>query len=170
MFRRTPPAPARNGHKNGYGNGNVQGNGHGNAHQPEVAAAPAKAPPGIETVLGANSSYNGVLTANAGVRVDGSFDGTIEVNGLLVIGEGARIVAESIRAAVVTVAGSVKGNIVADKVEILRSGRIYGDINVMAFVTEEGAILRGNVTMRDEATMGDDTRPISVAAGAGHAP
>jgi cytoskeletal protein CcmA (bactofilin family) len=105
-----------------------------------------------------------VLNATAGIKIDGSFDGTIDVSGQLVIGEGARVVGETKRATTVSVAGSVKGNIVADKVEILRTGRIYGDINVISFVTEEGAILRGTVTMRDEADMGDETRPVTLAA------
>jgi cytoskeletal protein CcmA (bactofilin family) len=118
---------------------------------------------GIETVLGGNCAYTGALTATAGVRIDGSFDGTIEVNGPLVIGEGARVVAESIRATTAVVAGSVKGNILADKVEIQRTGRIYGDLNVISFVTEEGAILRGSVTMRDESDLSDDTQPMTLA-------
>jgi cytoskeletal protein CcmA (bactofilin family) len=175
MFRRNPVAPAKNGTKNGNGNGHSNGNGHtngngnGNGHNNavqfrEVVVAPAKAPAGIETVLGANTSYNGVLTANAGVRIDGCFDGTIEINGPLAIGEGARVVAESIRAKIVSVAGSVKGNHFADKLEIMHSERIYGDINVVAFAAEEGAILRGNVTMRDAADGDDETRPIPLTS------
>jgi cytoskeletal protein CcmA (bactofilin family) len=188
MFRRNPPAPAKNGHKNGNGhaNGQLNGNGHnghangtngnGNGHSNGNGTGPLRqAPPaqpkttvGIETVIGANASYNGLLNANAGVRIDGCFDGTIEINGPLIIGEGARVVSESIRASAVSVAGSVKGNIMADKVEILRSGRIYGDINVVSFITEEGAILRGNVTMRDPAEAADETRPVPVAGANGH--
>ena len=170
MFRRNPVVPPKNGHKNGNGNGNGHATADGHAHANggfwEVAA-PARMPAGIETVLGANASFNGVLNANAGVRIDGCFDGTIEVDGPLAIGEGARVVAESIRARVVSVAGSVKGNIYADKVEILRSGRIYGDLDVISFITEEGAILRGNVTMRDASDEVEATRPIPVAAAIG---
>jgi cytoskeletal protein CcmA (bactofilin family) len=80
---------------------------------------------------------------------------------LLAIGA-VPVVAETIRARVVSVAGSVNGNIFADKVEILRTGRIYGDINVVSFISEEGAILRGNVTMRDAGDEGGETRPIAL--------
>lgn len=183
MFRRTPPGTPKNGHKttngngsdNGHanGNGHTNGNGHanGNGHHREAvtaqALAAARAPAGIDTVIGSNCSFSGVLTATAGVRIDGSFEGTLEVGGHLIIGDGARVVAETIRAMSASVAGSVKGNIVADKVEIQRTGRIYGDINVVSFVTEEGAILRGSVTMRDESDIGDDTQPVALA-GNGH--
>jgi cytoskeletal protein CcmA (bactofilin family) len=181
MFRRTPPGQGKNGHKgaNGNGdNGHTNGNGHsagnGNGHAigatmlRDAFAPPAPAPvrpsAGIETVLGSNCAFSGTLTATAGVRIDGSFDGAIEVAGTLLIGDGARVVAESIRATTAIIGGSVKGNILADKVEIQRTGRIYGDINVITFVTEEGAILRGSVTMRDESDLGDDTRPMAVGA------
>lgn len=170
MFRRNPPAPAKNGHKNLNGNGHKSGEADGNGRHREEAAAPAKTSASIETVIGANASFNGALSSSAGVRIDGGFDGTIEVNGSLVVGEGARVVAETIRAQVVSVAGSVKGNIIADKVQILPTGRIYGDLDVIAFVTEEGAVLRGNVTMRDETGIGDETRPVSAIGDTGHRP
>ncbi|MBI3763502.1 MAG: polymer-forming cytoskeletal protein [Chloroflexi bacterium] len=165
MFRRTPPAPPKNGHKNGNGNGNGSGHGH---HREEAIATTVKAPVGIETVLGANANFSGTLTANAGVRIDGGFDGSIEIDGPLVIGEGARVVAETIRAKAVSIAGSVKGNITADKVEILSTGRVYGDLTVAAFMTEEGAVLRGSVTMQDEVETADATMPVQAFGGNGH--
>ena len=162
MFRKAPPVAVKNGHKNhNGGNGNLNSNGNGNQRQPHIA--PANVALHIETVLGAHANFTGALTSSAGVRIDGGFDGTIDVEGPLFVGETARVVAEIIRAKSVSVAGSVKGNIVADKVEILSTGRIYGDLDVQAFVTEEGAILRGNVTMRDQTELEGDTRPVAMA-------
>ncbi|MEK6574632.1 MAG: polymer-forming cytoskeletal protein, partial [Chloroflexota bacterium] len=64
--------------------------------------------------------------------------------------EHARIVA-NISAETVSVAGSVKGNITAKKVDIVRTGRIYGDLITGAFTTEEGGFLRGQVRMTDSS-------------------
>ncbi len=107
------------------------------------------APRPVESVIGPGLHYTGALSGNSGVRIEGSFDGTIEIGGALIIAEGARVTANSIQAGVVSVAGTVKGNIVADKVEILSTGRVYGDLKTGSFASEEGAFLRGQITMRD---------------------
>lgn len=104
----------------------------------------------IVTVLGPGTSYQGALTGEGGVRIDGVFDGKIDIAGPLVIGENGKVTAENIRAASVSVAGAVRGNIVASKVEILRTGKIWGDLVTGGFATEDGAYLRGQVRMTDE--------------------
>ena len=55
------------------------------------------------------------------------------------------------------VAGALKGNITAQKVEIRSTGRVWGDIVTMAFATEEGAFLRGQIKMEDAVDIGLDT-------------
>lgn len=127
--------PFGNGHKQGNGNGH-NGNGNGKGGK-------------IETVLGPGVHYKGTLNGTGGVRIEGSFDGTITLKGPLVVAEGAKVTAE-IQAGAVSVGGSVKGNITAGKVEIFATGRVWGDLVTSAFATEEGAFLRGQVTMQDE--------------------
>ncbi len=102
----------------------------------------------IQTVLGPGSTFSGTIVTGGGARIDGSFDGSLTVKGPLIIGEGARVVAD-ISAESVSVAGSVKGNITARKVDILRTGRIYGDLTTNGFTTEDGGFLRGQVRMTD---------------------
>jgi cytoskeletal protein CcmA (bactofilin family) len=55
-----------------------------------------------------------------------------------------------VRANIVIVAGAVKGNISAEKVEIRKTGRVWGNVVTTAFTTDEGAFLRGQITMEDE--------------------
>ncbi len=114
------------------------------------------APRPVESVIGPGLHYTGALSGNSGVRIEGSFDGTIQIGGALIIAEGARVTADMIQAGVVSVAGTVKGNITADKVEILSTGRIYGDLKTGSFASEEGAFLRGQITMRDGTEPLDD--------------
>ena len=57
------------------------------------------------------------------------------------------------------VAGSVNGGILAKKLEIRATGRVYGDVTTQSFSTEEGAFLRGKVTMEDEVSLPDLPQP-----------
>lgn len=109
----------------------------------------------ILTVIGKGSSFKGDIVTDGGARIDGSFEGSLTVKGPLVIGENARIVAD-ITADAVSVAGSVKGNITAKKVDIMRTGRIYGDLITGSFTTEEGGFLRGQVRMTDGSPQQDE--------------
>jgi cytoskeletal protein CcmA (bactofilin family) len=123
------------------------GNGHGRA--PAARPAARHHPTKVESVVGAGLHQQGTLTGDGGIRIEGSFDGIINITGPLVIADGAKVTAD-IRAGAVSVAGSVKGNITAGKVEILSTGRVWGDLITTAFATEEGAFLRGQVRMEDE--------------------
>ncbi len=93
-------------------------------------------PVGFETVLGANCSLKGELKSQANVRLDGTLDGSIEIDGNVLIGETARITA-NIDAQNVTIAGSVRGNVNGNRVQLLRTGRVWGDINAAMIVTEQ---------------------------------
>ena len=110
----------------------------------------------ITSVLGAGIIWQGSISGSGGVRIEGMFEGQITLKGLLVIGETGKVTCENVRAANVIVAGAVKGNITAQKVEIRSSGRVWGDIVTTAFATEEGAFLRGQIRMEDAVDLGLD--------------
>jgi cytoskeletal protein CcmA (bactofilin family) len=50
----------------------------------------------------------------------------------------------------------VRGNIIAEKLEIRSTGRVWGNVVTEAFSTEEGAFLRGQVTMEEKVEIGDE--------------
>jgi cytoskeletal protein CcmA (bactofilin family) len=110
----------------------------------------------ITSVLGAGLIWKGSISGSGGVRVEGTFEGQIAVRGLLVIGETGKVTCDNLRAGSVIVAGALKGNITAQKVEIRSSGRVWGDIVTTAFATEEGAFLRGQIRMEDAVDLGLD--------------
>ena len=118
----------------------------------------------ITTVLGVGLVWQGALSGSGGVRIEGSFEGQIALKGLLVVGETGKVTCEHVRATSVIVAGAVKGNISAQKVEIRSSGRVWGDIVTTAFATEEGAFLRGQIRMEDAVDLGLDAPPAAPAA------
>jgi len=129
---------------------------------PQPRPAPPQQPVGFETVVGANCTIEGTLRSNANVRLDGSFTGTLEITGNVLVGETAKINAD-INARNVSIAGAVRGNVSGKKVQLLRTGRIWGDITAAALTTEEGAFIDGKITMvgtdplRPEAQARDET-------------
>jgi cytoskeletal protein CcmA (bactofilin family) len=97
-------------------------------------------------VLGANTVIEGTLRSSANVRIDGTFSGSLEITGNILVGESAKINAD-INARNISIAGAVRGNIIGKKVQLLRTGRIWGDIQASALTTEEGAFIDGKIKM-----------------------
>jgi len=109
----------------------------------------------VTSVLGPGISWKGDLRGKGGVRIEGALEGEIAVRGIVIIGETGRVTCEELKAGTVIVAGSVKGRIVSEKLEIRATGRVYGDVTVQSISTDEGAFLRGKVTMEDQVDLSD---------------
>lgn len=103
----------------------------------------------VTSVLGSGIIWNGNLSGSGGVRIEGAFEGDINLRGLLVVGETGRVTCQHLQANVVIVAGAVRGDITAEKIEIRSTGRVWGDVVTAAFATEEGAFLRGQIRMEE---------------------
>lgn len=104
----------------------------------------------VTSVLGSGVVIKGNMGGSGGVRIEGGYEGNINLHGMLVIGETGRVTCEHISANVVIVAGAVKGDITAEKVEIRATGRVWGNVTTAAFSTEEGAFLRGQIRMEEQ--------------------
>jgi cytoskeletal protein CcmA (bactofilin family) len=112
----------------------------------KTQAAPTVPISKIETIIGPNAHIRGEIQSDGGVRVDGIFEGAIDITGNLVIGEGAKIIAD-INANNISISGAVKGDIAGNRVEILETGRVWGDLTINSLLLNEGAYLRGQTTM-----------------------
>lgn len=118
-------------------------------------------PPGFDTVLGAGCALEGKLISSGNVRLDGTFSGTLDISGNILVGETAHIEAD-IHARNISIAGSVKGNVAGNKVQILRTGKVWGDITVTALATEEGAFIEGKITMIRHDSAKESAPPVIV--------
>jgi cytoskeletal protein CcmA (bactofilin family) len=107
----------------------------------------------VTSVLGPGINWQGNLRGSGGVRIEGAYEGEIAIRGMVVIGETGRVTCENLRANTVIVAGAVRGNIAAERLEIRATGRVWGDVTVVAFSTEEGAFLRGQVRMEEKVEL-----------------
>jgi len=113
----------------------------------------------VTSVLGPGINWQGNLRGSGGVRIEGTFEGEIALRGLVVVGETGRITCENLRANTVIVAGAVRGNITAEKLEIRSTGRVWGDVITVSFSTEEGAFLRGQIRMEERVELGVEDKP-----------
>lgn len=118
-------------------------------------------PIGFETVLGASNVMEGKLVSKGNVRLDGEFSGDLEIMGNVLVGETARITAD-VEARNISIAGHVRGNVTGNKVQILRTGRVWGDIHAKSLTMEEGAFIDGKINM-SEHTANLPAEPVPVA-------
>jgi cytoskeletal protein CcmA (bactofilin family) len=119
--------------------------------QPSAPAASAvPAPRAVqrdakESVIASDISIEGRIQGAGHVRIAGRFTGDIAVEGDLTIEVGARVNG-GVRAQRVVVAGELEGNIeAAQRVEVVASGSMVGDVKAGTVTVAPGARMRGMV-------------------------
>jgi len=101
----------------------------------------------ISTTLGRETEFNGVMRFKDSLKIDGNFTGEIVSAGFLYIEQGATITA-NIRVGSVVVGGTVKGNIEAtEKLEMLATGKVYGNIRTGKLKIADGVVFEGKCEM-----------------------
>jgi cytoskeletal protein CcmA (bactofilin family) len=120
----------------------------------------------ITTLLGRGSEFEGKLTFEGTVRIDGKLSGEIFSEDVLVIGEGAAVNAE-IDVGVIIVEGNVTGNIRAKRaVELHAPARVRGNIETPSLYIDKGVIFEGHSKMEG---LSSAERPRNVDGGAAKA-
>jgi len=108
-------------------------------------------------LLGKGSEFEGKLSFEGTVRVDGKLTGEIFTDDVLIVGEGAEVNAEVTVGAIV-IQGTVRGNITAKRsVEIHSPGRVRGNINTPSLFIEKGVFFDGQCQM--DSSGASDTVP-----------
>jgi len=106
-----------------------------------------KATERISTTLGRETEFNGVMRFRDSLKIDGTFSGEIVSSGFLYIEHGSSVTA-NIRVGSVVVGGTVHGNIEAtEKLEMLASGRVYGNIRTAKLKIADGVVFEGKCEM-----------------------
>jgi cytoskeletal protein CcmA (bactofilin family) len=101
----------------------------------------------ISTTLGKETEFNGVMRFKDSLKIDGAFSGEIVSAGFLYIEQGASITA-NIRVGSVVVGGTVKGNIEAtEKLEMLATGKVFGNIKTGKLKIADGVVFEGKCEM-----------------------
>lgn len=106
----------------------------------------------ISTLLGRGSEFEGKLTFEGTVRIDGVLRGEVFSDDVLIVGEGARIEA-TIDVGEIIIQGTVTGNIKAKRsIEILAPGRVKGDITTPVLQIDKGVVFEGRSFMEGLAS------------------
>lgn len=112
---------------------------------------------GNMTIIGAGTVVEGLLNVSSSARIDGTVNGDIVSEGVIVISE-TGIVNGNITAAEVKIGGTVNGNlIISGKTELVSKGRLVGDIKTESLSIDETAVFQGNCKMNSMI----ETEPVS---------
>lgn len=123
--------------------------------QPEASASPTAAPSPAPTrsrqqavtLVAAGSVIEGKIRGNSEVLIEGVLEGEVDLGSTLVIGEGGKIVGDVV-ARSVRISGELVGNVQAlDKVELLPTGSIQGDVLSPRVAIAEGGFCKGKIEM-----------------------
>lgn len=113
--------------------------------------------------LGRGVRLEGKLTFSGTVRIDATFQGSIVTDGVLVVGEQAKVDAK-ISCGSVVIEGEVNGDVTASSaVELRRTARVRGDVESPSLAVERGAMFEGT-SSRPGGTASSDRRPGKAAA------
>jgi cytoskeletal protein CcmA (bactofilin family) len=101
----------------------------------------------VQTVFSSGTSFNGTLRFSTSIRIEGSFKGKIVSEGYLVVGENAKVRA-NIKAKAIVIAGEVRGDVEADdRLEMLPTGKLYGNIKTKKLKMADGVDFEGSCEM-----------------------
>lgn len=101
----------------------------------------------IATILGKETAFSGTLAFKKPLQISGDFTGEIISDGYLVISEGARVKA-NIKAGTVVVGGTIVGNVTAtQRLEMLATGKVQGNIRTAKLQIADGVVFDGNCEM-----------------------
>ncbi len=112
----------------------------------------------MNTFIGEGFKFEGELSFEGTIRVDGQVNGRIQsTDGEIVVGEKA-VVEGDLKVGKVVVAGTLRGMIQASTcVEIQKSGKVEGDIVAPVVTIESGALFHGNCSMKTKDNKSDKT-------------
>ncbi len=100
-----------------------------------------------ETIIAPSVKVEGDFVSEGNVLIEGMVEGSLRTTRDLRVGERARISAD-VGAANAVVAGEIRGNIViAERLELEPTAKIYGDVKTKVFIVSSGASVNGRITM-----------------------
>ena len=97
---------------------------------------------GGKCILSGDVEIEGSITFQKELFIDGKVQGQVTSDGVLTIGENAKIRGE-IQTISVTVHGKVHGNIKEERCELKSNCTLEGDLKAARLITEEGATFIG---------------------------
>jgi len=105
----------------------------------------------VSAFVGKGVVFKGTITYNGTVRIDGTLDGEINTDGILLVGEEAIITAK-VTAGTIVCKGKITGEIQArDKMKLRAPAVLNGGITTPVLSIEEGVTINGTLEMTKNA-------------------
>jgi len=102
---------------------------------------------GLAAFIDEGSEIEGRYTFSGTVMLNGRFKGEISTTDTLIIGDKG-VMNGDVRAGQVLISGEVVGNVsAAERVELKRTARVFGDVEAPVVVVEEGVLFEGHCRM-----------------------
>jgi cytoskeletal protein CcmA (bactofilin family) len=112
-------------------------------------------------LLGKGALFNGEMKVSGSIRIDGEFEGTMEVSETLILGKTGRVKGTVVSKDAV-IGGKMDGNIQAtERIELQTGSHLSGDIVCRGLVVEDGVFFEGNCRMSAERQSQAPVRRIS---------
>lgn len=103
----------------------------------------------LESFVGANSHFKGEVKSKGTLRIDGTVEGNVETD-WLILGEKAHLKGDATARGII-VGGKIEGNVTAREIlEIKAKGQVIGDISAAKLTISEGGMLEGRSFMQKE--------------------
>jgi cytoskeletal protein CcmA (bactofilin family) len=101
----------------------------------------------INSIIGEGTRFKGEFDLNGLLRIDGDFTGVIRTKGKVLVGQNGRAEC-TLHAGTVVIGGVVRGEVFStEKVIILSTGLVLGNVTTPRLIVEEGVILNGACTI-----------------------
>jgi cytoskeletal protein CcmA (bactofilin family) len=97
-----------------------------------------------ESVITADISIEGKIEGAGHVRIAGRFKGDVHVEGNLTLDSGAHLTGQ-VHAHAAIIGGEIQGNITAQRVELLETAIVAGDVKAVQLTVAAGSRMRGQV-------------------------
>ncbi|MBC7790756.1 MAG: polymer-forming cytoskeletal protein [Anaerolineae bacterium] len=111
-----------------------------------------------ESLIASDLTIEGKIEGSGHVRLAGRFKGDVSVDGDLTIDPGAKVTG-GVRARAVIIGGELEGNIEgAQRVELLETGVLNGDLKAGSLTVAAGSRMRGQVAFGWEAEQQPESR------------
>ena len=117
----------------------------------------------LHALLGRGTEFEGKLTFEGRVRIDGKLRGEIFGDGVLILGPSAEIHASIDVAALIVRGGAIWGDVKAKRsVELYAPARVHGDIATAQLYLDKGVTFDGRSTMLEPVASKPSGDPDSV--------
>ena len=118
----------------------------------------------IDTVIGSEATFAGVLLTKNSICIEGGFKGQLKCESQVILNKSAIIEADIV-AEYISIYGKVTGNITALKqLNIGMTGIVHGDVKTAAITVDKGGILDGTCKMLSEQQIKENRSSLATSA------